>query len=262
VKLFEDQLKPMDPHRYHDGVRLVAADEAPRLVAVVQDRLCAVDFSDLKLDRPIILARPTGPLLVEPDKETTFDLKADGGKPPYRYSLTVEVPGVTMDEKTGRITIKPNELSPAAVKQLANTIMRTDRYRGGLVSARFGAYRQEAAGVFKKLLGRDPAGTPMALTLSVQAEDKERMNTRIRLVAIVDVPKGAIDAAVEQQKADEAKERAARLPAQPDDDAPVTNSTSDQKRIKELEAEVEALNAKVDLLTDLLKARLAPATQP
>ena len=108
------------------------------------------------------------------------------------------------------------------------------------------SYLKTAASRFKILTGRETAGVPVAVTLTVNVRDKSLQTASANYVAFVELPLDRV-----QQKL---KEAAARAVPRATTQRALTGSGDSENaaRMDALERRVQSLEAKIDLLTKLL----------
>ena len=176
-----------------------------------------------------------------------------------------------IDSKTGTVTIDAaamlDEVVARAVDGLEISLERIARQRGldkklpkpELLVA---SATQMARARLKQLTGRTTKGMPVLLPLTVAASDKAQRAASLGYQVVLDVPRERIAKAaakiveeIETRRKQDELRRAEMERRYRERAGVTTRPAADEKRIKDLEKRIAALEAKLDLLMELLKSK-------
>ena len=244
-----------EPTNPGDGVTPPLLDSAPgRIIAEVNGRLFVIPTSQLpvdKLTRPLEVSPPDGALMVAPAGLTTLEYTVTGGQAPVSLALDAQAEGISLDSASHQLTIESAPLLPRAVDLIAQTIQNRFSYAaaGGSSTTQStpGAlYRDWAAKRYRQVTGRSPMGYAVAVPISVVATDADQQQYKLQHTLLLDVPAAVVDSRLATQAA---QRRPAFIPPAVQ---PQSSLSQMQQRIDQLTAQNERLQAKVDVLTELL----------
>lgn len=187
---------------------------------------------------------------------TRLENRLKGGKKPIDYSVPRSVPGMTVNAKTGVISLDNRAVSEAMLKQVVSTMKSESRGQQlvGLVQSRETQIMRSAT----QILGRKPKGFPLALPIEITATDADLASKTVQYYVIAEVPMKNLltvltkeDAATEKQRAEATTRRMAAAAA-----AVAKKDSGSVDEIKKLSEKVAALEDRIDLLTRQLAAVL------
>ena len=177
----------------HDAMSLLLAPQAGgSLFAVVGDRLYVLridPFKSLGLPEPVWI-EPRPKVAANAGGVVTVGHAAHGGKPPLTFALAGEREGITIDAKTGVVTIDPAALKTLhpVFGSIANDFQHDQATRQKLQPAQaYAAYAKVYGPLFESVAGRKPLGVPIAVPIVVKAIDAEQQESRLAYLVPVDV---------------------------------------------------------------------------
>lgn len=184
-----------------------------------------------------------------------------GGKPPYEFTSGSSVDGLSIDSRTGTITLDNAVLQQTALNQLtgANGGVRTQ-------SSDVPDSEAAAASLATELLGKKPAGKIVALPVFITVTDADLGSDTLKYLVLIEVPKDEIDkhvAAWEAEfkkaqqeglakRAEAAQREMLKEPRKTDS----LESSASPAEIAELKEKVQSLEERVDLLSRQLNELL------
>jgi hypothetical protein len=110
------------------------------------------------------------------------------------YSLIATSPGVSIDAKTGVVTIDPKAASDGAAKALAATMYPARRFKKDGDQDAIKHYSDDTRDFFKTLTGKTPAGLPVLVDTGVTATDADGQSATLKRYVLLDVPTTAVTA--------------------------------------------------------------------
>lgn len=120
---------------------------------------------------------------------TTLTHEATGGKGPYQFAVLSSLDGVSIDEKTGTVTLTEEPLMEAAKKSAEDDVVRHSDQQTDYVDS----YRSRAPSLIARgtdILGRKPTGYPVAIPIRVEVTDAEQASAALQYFVIAEVPSG------------------------------------------------------------------------
>ncbi len=257
IVLSDEVIKP----RYNDGGGrdgAVSVYAAPGVVlARVYERVFVLKTSELdakSLAQPLVIAakqpafvaqKGGGPL------KLTYDVS--GGEAPLKFALRGEMPGVSLDAKTGAVTVDPDALQSRAVDALVQFLRnRSGNFQrpGEPAPDPLAKYKEAAGKRWELLSGKPPAGVPVAVPVQLVARDVQQQTATLNHYVLIEVS----DAAVKSKLAENAQvamptRRGGGPTTQPTDDAAVREL---RQRVADLERRNAELEGQVKLLKELV----------
>jgi hypothetical protein len=180
---------------------------------------------------------------------TTLSHEAKGGKGPYQFVVHSSLDGVSIDEKTGTVTLAEAALMEAAQKSVEQDLIRGTEPQMSYVDT----YRNRAPSLIARgteILGRKPTGYPVAIPIRVEVTDDEQASAVLQYFVIAELPSAPLidrlKVLYEENKAKMAA--AAPMPAgtSASGSAPGQGPANGDA---ELRRKVEALEERIDNLT-------------
>ncbi len=187
---------------------------------------------------------------------TVLEHKLLDAKQPVVYSMPVPFDGVTIDEKTGTVTVDNQKILSQAGDFLEQHFLSKARFE----KSPSDVLREEAPQLIERatlLLGRRPTGVPMAIPIQLSASDANLATKNLTYFVVVEVPsrefmvrlnraqaKPAEELTLDGARAMAAQAIAARAKARA---APKPQGEAD--RIAELTKKIEAMEQQMQLLT-------------
>ncbi len=184
---------PGEPLRVAAAPGLIAASAGTtlRLVRPAQDefRHCRPPF-EFELVQPVRALDPNGP--------TTLRYSVRGGQAPVEFELTTPAEGMRLDSRTGTVTISSQKLMATATTQLA---MRVPVYaeKRPLDTSWPEDYRRRARDCFLELVGHEPAGLPMIVSVGLAARDAGGQTASLLHQVLLDVPSEPVLLAIQNR---------------------------------------------------------------
>lgn len=197
---------------------------------------------------PIRFLPPSDIPALKADGKTTVAFKTAGGTGPLEFETPEAVEGIVVDAKTGRVTVDGNAVAGPMIEQVAQRLAAQhamDEETDELV-------RKEATGaaeMIAELTGEKFKGYPLAVPITVTVSDSRSATAEMTQTAILPVDVAVLIKAVEKE-AEKLRKQRARLVFSGGDDGETV------RRVRELERRVEKLEAKIDLLTELLQKKM------
>ncbi|MEO0474390.1 MAG: hypothetical protein AAF085_00275 [Planctomycetota bacterium] len=140
--------------------------------------------------------------ITDASNTTTLEHKIDGGKAPLSFLLQSAYPGVSIDNKTGKVTIDNTALLEHAAKQIATRHARSDRaYYQRMVSSDRANWDKAT----KAVLDKPARGMPMAMPIQVEASDSDLQTKTLQYQLIVDVPSAMVLKQIDAARAQRAE---------------------------------------------------------
>jgi hypothetical protein len=173
-----------------------------KLIAVNGSKLYVLKNSTLNAAKfpipPYVVSDQRLPV-IDPAKPTQITFSAQSMKGAVEYSLETQVPNVTIDGKTGVVTIDGKSMVDAAAKSLATELYReaafgTRRIRNPAgtppsADALVAAYVRRLTPSYVRIFGHEPKdAVPVAVRLVVAARDSEQQEVQMTCVAFLQVP--------------------------------------------------------------------------
>jgi len=151
-------------------------------------------LEDVDVLDPLRLLYPTVPIVDIP-KSLDFQLAAKGGKKPLRFDLASEVPGVTINSTTGKVTVDYSGIWQAFCEKISisthyNTGPRSPYINGMLSFDFFGT---------KAIKGKMLVSLPVEFTVSDQSGQKDRIFVSLIAQAPTEQYKKAKQSAINAQ---------------------------------------------------------------
>jgi len=248
------------------------------IIILMGNRLFQYTVSDdvlSKCAKPFAIETLAEVPTLDPAKTMQIMHKVEGGTAPFQFDLSISAEGVSIDQKTGVVTLDGPVLYKAAEEMLLNVVRQipADGTRGpGAVDAKTAASRLGVIfrGTCKEITGIDVKGIPVLIPMGVTALDKEQHLASLDYCVLVDVSEDKVveltkqlvarlqeeakarqDAVREEQKRF-AEEMAKRQVNQARVAAP-NEIAAMKQRIDALDKTVQELNGKIDVLLKLLK---------
>jgi hypothetical protein len=263
-----------------------------QVFALLGDRLFILGIDDETLKKcasPFQFEPPKEVTTVSPKGPTTIKHAMRGGQAPFEFEFKTQRDGLTIDTKTGTVTVDGPKLSKQALElvlQWMQTGLDRDPYdRRPQPDAKQAVadFTKKQKARFAQLAGREPAGIPVLVPVSVTASDKNQQVASLDYEVVLEVPDDAIQQFIslkaeeqkqrmaeaekqraeaerrmrEQEKkwADEQRKRDAETPAAGGADERVRKL---EERIAELDEKIKSLEAKIDLLVKLIQSQKTP----
>ena len=249
------------------------------LLATVADRVFVLSLSDelIKKCPPPFEFQPLSDTpVIDPAKNNTIPLAMRGGQAPFEFELAMTHDGVSIDAKTGTLTVDGPGLFKAASELVLNTLGRGAGDEGGRPDMaatprqQITALAQQTKERYKQLTGRDAKGIPVLLPVGVAASDRNQQIASMECQVVVEVPEtrlvGELAQAEQRAKTErdaqqqeyererkEEERRMAELEKRRRDEAKTATGTDE--RIRALEERVRTLETKIDTLIQLLGER-------
>jgi hypothetical protein len=248
--------------------RIAAAGDS--IVALANRKLFVVPIKDITardIPEPLSFVHAQSAFVLPHDRPLTIECHVRGGKAPVAFAAAQDMPGVSVDAKTGAMTIDPEpfmERAPDVVQQIVmeQAMSQRNANEGAAdtttVLQRVAAPLQER---FKVLTGKDAVGFPMSVAADVTARDDEQQPAMLNRVVLLDVPFDRLIPKVEKALAEDRQRRASATPPPP----PALSAGDEAKarRLAEMERRVAELEAQNKLLRELVQPQAAStATQP
>lgn len=225
-------------------VAMIECATARTLLVRFRDRLFVVPLSDPwahGLDVPLTV-RPQAGVVVLGNAIQKVALSATKSAD-VSFTLSRMSPGIDIDPKSGTVSLAPDVLRPQAVARIVARLARTGAPAAWSAPDDLLRYRQVASAFFRQVVGRDPSGVPVAITANVIAQDKQLQRASCDVVALMELPLGEVESQLAASQL--------RTPAP----EPSPTAQSLDQRVANLEAKINAMQAKIDLLTELLRQR-------
>lgn len=180
--------------------------------------------------------------------KTELQHQVFGGKSPYSFGLAGNVDGLSVDEKSGTVTVDNAAVQAAAEKFLVDYINSKRREQTRLATLRLMA--SELIGPATELLGQRPKGMPVAIPIQLLVTDDNIGNLAINYFVVAEVNSPKLMATLrklDEQKAPEPAE-VPNFP-NPRRDANAPDNPNDAREIERLNKKVEQLEQRIDLMT-------------
>jgi hypothetical protein len=241
-----------------------------KLVALLGDRVYChtIDDATLKLcPAPFEFKLPEQIAIAGLEGKTQIPHAVSGGRKPLEFELTATTGGIRIDKSTGTVTLD----GPALLKQTLAHIAEAlgPRLRGlsedkpiaptSLMALFAGPMKAR----FKALTGQEAKGIPVLVPIGLVASDADQQVASLNYQAVLMVPEQTVKAIVTQAAEQAEKLRAERARRQAEAErrwrerqsAATRAAAGSDERIGRLEKRVEALEAKLELLMELLRKK-------
>jgi hypothetical protein len=230
----------------------VARDQA---LVVVQARLYRIPLP--QVDEPeakLALANRQTAFALTGQGKTTLKHSASGGKAPLQFNLISAVDGVSIDEKSGDVTLDEAKVLAEATKYAEQVL--SQRRTEDTLQNEFRRYAVSLIPVASEVLGRKPTGFPVAIPVRVEVTDNELITDQVQYFVLAEIPSGALTAAllVQDEKraaSQQAMRERATLPGggfQPGRPGP-GSSHPDSAQSDDLRRRIESLESRMDNIT-------------
>ncbi len=164
------------------GVLLRAA--GTRVVAAHENMIFVVDVAEAvrNLPRPVVFRHAADPLEAGIDRSVPIRFQAEGGKGPLTYQLLFEYRGLSLNAKTGEVTVDV----PLIWKGYAERLGKP----AGFGAARVVGKEQAAAAreLYKAMTGKATDAMPFELPIQLAAQDSEGQTAKLAATLLVLVP--------------------------------------------------------------------------
>lgn len=196
---------------------------------------------------PLRLSQKQSALTLADGKTTNLEHKATGGQGPISYSLRFPIPGATIDEKTGTISIDNAEITGKIMEQLSQDYANAGAHPSQNIPSQQ---------IVSELLGRKITGSPLSIPIGVTATDADLASDQLTYYLIFEVPQAQLNAIRDQLQKME-QEQQARMAKQERMNRLKTNpippmGEAEEDELDRLRRKVEALEGRIDLLTNQL----------
>jgi hypothetical protein len=203
-----------------------------QVFALVKDRIFVQTLDDETLKKfscPFELVPFREVVSAGVKRPTTIPVATRGGQTPFEFELKTQRDGVSIDTKTGAVTVDGAKTLDAAVRLIMQSVGQEseeeDPYskmgrRQGDPKKHLADFAKAAKTRFKQLAGRDPAGIPVLLPVGVVARDKNQQTASLDFEVALEVPDDAVQqfigrqAEAEKQRLDEEKKQQAEYERQ------------------------------------------------
>jgi hypothetical protein len=230
----------------------VSRDQA---LVVVQARLYRIPLP--QVDEPeakLTLANRQTAFALTGQGKTTLKHSASGGKAPLQFNLVSAVDGVSIDEKTGDVTLDEAKVLAEATKYAEQVLAQ--RRTEDTLQNEFRRYAVSLIPVASEVLGRKPTGFPVAIPVRVEVTDHELITDQVQYFVLAEIPSGALTAALQVQDekraaSQQAMRERATLPGggfQPGRPGPGPVPT-DSANSDDLRRRIESLEGRMDNIT-------------
>jgi hypothetical protein len=242
-----------------------------RIVALAGSRVFVVSTKEIdakQFPEPVHFEPSQDQFILPSDKPITIKCSATGGKSPLVFEIANDMPGLTIDSKTGAMTVDPAPFLARAGEYIQQNLMSNGfRFTGRAEPASkpsevIDAMTADARAQFKNLTGQEAKGYPVAIPTDVSVRDDEQQTAVLNRVLLLDVPMETISKKIEQQIAQQQQQQAqyrAQREAmlQTHNRPPTTAASTDEvesmrRRISELEKRNTELEAQNKLLKELV----------
>lgn len=130
--------------------------------------------------------KPSQSTLVSVRQKETLNHELAGGTAPFDYFLMTRLDGISMDEKTGNVTIDRSLLIQSP--QLRQFYASRSPTSAADISHQLKSKSIDMMGEFKRLTNRKPQGFPVAVPIHIKASDREGGVAELQYFVLVDFP--------------------------------------------------------------------------
>jgi len=242
-----------------------------KLVALLGDRVYChtIGEATLKLcPTPFQFKLPERIAVADAKGKMQISHGVTGGRKPLEFELTASAEGIAIDKATGTVTLDGPALMKQALAELAEGL--APHLRGlaegepAAPTAVMALFAGPLKARYKALTGREPEGLPVLVPIGLIASDADQQVASLNYQAVLMVPEAAVKAIVtqaarevEKRRAEEALRRAEAERQWRERRAAATRPAvgDDAGRLRRLEKRVEALEAKLEVLMELLRKK-------
>ncbi len=186
---------------------LIFAAYGPQLFKYQFPKPSAEDFPV-----PLHLALEQSALLLKTNEKTRLTHKLEGGEKPYQVALVNAVASLSVDSETADVQVD----GPVLVKEAADRLVavtsgpNTDAFlrreqQQGAVS--FDEHLRNATQAYRRLLGRDPQGIPVAVPVHLRLSDASGQTAELSYFVFAEVPRQEYQARLAERDKQEAEQR-------------------------------------------------------
>lgn len=264
---------PVPSGRSGGNPRPLVAASGTKVIAVAGQRLFvhAVSAETLKQCPAPFDFQPLDEIpMLDPAKATVVKHKTVGGATPIEFEILGAQKEIEIDTKTGAVTIDGPALAKAAyAKLLADVQKRVNIYDTASANQTprqiVAEIARKAATQFKSCTGKTPKGIPVLVPVRIAATDKHQQVASMQYQAVIDLSQagvlktvGGLIAQAKKQRAEQQRklrEEQERRRAEYEARRRAAGQAVEPEAIKKLERRIEKLEAKVDILIELLRKR-------
>jgi len=210
---------------------------------------------------------------VDPSGKTRLTHSVVGGTKPLEFFWLTRVDGITQDESNGDVQVDGAEIAKAAEELLLNQFVLADNVTDTLAKLR--ARAVDLIEPATAMLGRRPAGIPIAVPIHFKALDDAGQVCEIQYFVLIEMPYTNIAEKISKRIKEREKERLAMeaqahvatptgvsVPGMAPPKSAVVSPEDLPAEVARLRARVESLDAKVDLLTRQLAYLIKQMKEP
>jgi hypothetical protein len=172
----------------------MARDQA---LVVVQAQLYRVPLPRAEPEAKLTLANRQTAFALTGQGKTTLKHSATGGKAPLQFNLISAVDGVSIDEKTGDVTLDEAKVLAEATKYAEQVL--SQRRTEDTLQNEFRRYAVSLIPAASEILGRKPTGFPVAIPVRVEVTDNELITDQVQYFVLAEIPSGPLTAALKAQ---------------------------------------------------------------
>lgn len=185
------------------------------------------------------------------------ELKHDvtGGKPPYSFGLMGKLAGLTIDDKTGIVTVDNSVLHTAAENVVIETVLNSTKIETN--SARLRNLASQVLDPATEVLGRRPMGFPVAIPIRIMVTDDNLQNLSINYFVIAEVNSTHLIESIKKLDSPSFPAANGSPPSNRSKNNKEANLPKENRDIERLEARMKQLEERLDLmnrqLTELMQ---------
>lgn len=205
---------------------------------------------------PLRLAAHQSALVLDDKGKTILKHAAQGGKPPYKFTIATPFEGIQINETSGDVTIDAAAMRPEIQRALEQAILRRSSPPDSLLDA-FESQTVPATNRAIAILGHKPSGTPAAIPIHVEVQDSDSDSDSLQYYVLAEVPTADLKKRLRQL--DEERDKA--TPPRSADQAPGNekkkpDAAKPSDEVAELKRRIQALEDRLDLVTRQLNELL------
>lgn len=236
---------------------------AGRIVVTLGDFLFAVDMENSLGDVAPLRFAPKQSRLCLPEKgDAVLVHTLEGGTPPYEYFLGNAKACIDIDPKSGQISVANEAVIKFCIDALVSHYGKAGDTadKGEPTKRRVLAALQKSRAEAIRITGKSMDGFPLALPVNLRAMDSAGQTAELNYHVLALVQEEQVLAALPQalDSAVITDSRNAEATASSEAETVVregAHDSVDNSRLREIESRMDLLEAKVDLLTELLHRR-------